>query len=66
MGLHIAMGAQPWAAQLRALGGLGYEGHDPIILGGHSPLHPSGASCWVSVANPTGSCLASEGFLSKN
>lgn len=49
------MGAQPWAAQLRAVGGLGYEGHGPVILGGHSSLQPSGASCWVSsVANPTG------------
>lgn len=42
----FGMGAQPWYAQLRAVGGLCYKGHDPTILGGRSPLQPSGASCW--------------------
>lgn len=37
MGWHIAMGAQPWAAQLRAVGVLGYEGRDATILGGQAP-----------------------------
>lgn len=57
------MGIQPWLGQVRAVGGLGYRGHDLAVLGRVFSFVALGRFLQWSVVNPTGTCLASEGFL---
>lgn len=57
------LGAQPWLGQVRAVGGLGCKGHDPAMRGRAFSFVALGRFLQWSVVNPTGTCLASEGFL---